>query len=139
MKLLLAVILFFTAHLKAYELEIFTAEEPLKFQTELAVSATEQALGLMNRRDLKERSGMLFIMSPKDSAAMWMKNTPLSLDMIFINPQGIITHIEKSTTPYSTHVIGPYKNITGIFEVLGGTCEKNNISIGDKVSFALFQ
>ena len=139
MKHLLITTLLLAFPLKAHDLEIFTLEGPLKFQTELALSPTEQSQGLMHRRDLKERSGMFFIMSPKIPTTMWMKDTPLSLDMIFINPQGIITQIEKSTTPYSPRIIGPYKNIMGVFEVLAGTCRKNDIRIGDKVSFELFQ
>jgi len=125
--------------LKASEIQIFTSEGPIKFQAELAISQEEQSRGLMFRKTLGKKTGMLFINSPHLPLAMWMKNTPISLDMMFINPQGIIVHIEEATVPYSTDIIGPVKNATAIFEVLAGTCRKNDIKIGDKVSFELFQ
>lgn len=139
MKYLLMLMMLLSLPLKASEIQIFTPEGPVKFQVELAISQEEQGRGLMYRHTLQEKTGMLFINSPQNPLTMWMKNTPLSLDMIFINPQGIIIHIEESTIPYSTHIIGPVKNAMGIFEVLAGTCRKKDIKVGDKVSFELFQ
>ena len=59
---------------------------------------------------------------------MWMKNTPLSLDMLFMDKEGKILAIEENTTPYSLKTIGPIKNASKVLELLGGTVKKKGIT-----------
>lgn len=128
-----ALILAFNFSLQATNLKIKTLHGEKIFHAEIALSPQEHMRGLMFRTDLKSDEGMLFVMNPATTTSMWMKNTPLSLDMLFINPQGKIAHIEKFTTPYSLRIIGPHRNIAYVFEVLGGTCEIHDIREGDSL------
>ena len=75
------------------------------FTVEVATTQQEQALGLMFRRSLPENAGMLFIYDPPQPAAMWMKNTLIPLDMVFIAPDGTVLRIESNAEPFSTKVI----------------------------------
>ena len=75
------------------------------FNIEVATTREEQALGLMFRRSLPENAGMLFIYERPQPAAMWMKNTLIPLDMVFIAPDGRVLRIEANTEPFSTALI----------------------------------
>ncbi len=72
------------------------------FNIEVATTTREQALGLMFRRSLPENTGMLFLYDPPQPTAMWMKNTLIPLDMVFIAPDGKVLRIESNTEPFST-------------------------------------
>ncbi len=86
-------------------LEILTRSGVRVFEVELAITDDERAKGLMFRRELPEGRGMLFDFKSDQMVAMWMKNTFVSLDMIFIRADGRIAHIAESTTPQSEAII----------------------------------
>ncbi len=71
----------------------------------MATTDQERALGLMFRRSLPENAGMLFLYDPPQPAAMWMKNTLIPLDMVFISADGKVHRIEQNTEPFSTTLI----------------------------------
>lgn len=100
----------------------------IHFTVELAQTLQERAQGLMHRKTLGEDAGMLFISPEPSATTMWMKNTPLSLDMIFMNQKGEILAIEENTTPYSLKIIGPVENTIQVLEIRGGTAQKKGLS-----------
>ncbi|MEB3702544.1 DUF192 domain-containing protein [Candidatus Bealeia paramacronuclearis] len=131
--------LFFPTSLWGSELKILTEKGHLLFEAELVTTDAQTSLGLMYRTELKDRHGMLLVMNPQNRTVMWMKNTSIPLDMMFINTQGTIVHIQENTKPYSTKPIGYFTNVLAVFEVPSGTCDKEGIHVGDKVSYHLFQ
>jgi uncharacterized membrane protein (UPF0127 family) len=113
--------------------ELLTLSCPHKkifLQVELAQTPAEQEKGLMYRRLLGETEGMLFLYPSPRPVAMWMKNTHLSLDMIFCNPEGKILAIHEKATPHSLKTIGPVEGTTQVLEVLSGTIQKHQITSG---------
>jgi uncharacterized membrane protein (UPF0127 family) len=110
----------------------------LPFTIELAQTAEEQSLGLMNRRSLAPDAGMLFDFGPERPIAMWMKNTLIPLDMIFISADGRILGIAERTVPLSLETIGSPGSIKAVLEVNGGTADRLHIHSGDRVSHPIF-
>ena len=119
-------------------LEIATRSGPRTFLVELAKTEEEKSTGLMYRTDLPDGQGMLFDFSPPQLVSMWMKNTPLSLDMIFIQADGRILRIAQNAEPLSTIAIPSGGIVKGVLEVLGGTARKYGIAPGDRVGHPLF-
>lgn len=118
--------------------EIATGRGVEVFRVELARTDEERARGLMFRRALPEGQGMLFDFRPDKEVAMWMKDTFIPLDMIFIRADGSILRIEENTTPHSTAVISSGGVVRAVLELRGGAARKYGIKPGDKVSHPLF-
>jgi uncharacterized protein len=119
-------------------LEIITKSGVQVFSVELATTEDEKTTGLMYRKELPEGKGMLFDFSPAQDVSMWMKNTYISLDMIFIRPDGRILRIAESTEPMSTKIIPSGGLAKGVLEVIAGTAKKYGIEPGDRVAHPLF-
>jgi uncharacterized membrane protein (UPF0127 family) len=117
-------------------LTITTSSDSFPLTIELAKTPQEQANGLMYRTELCEDCGMLFIYDHEQILTFWMKNTLISLDMIFINGNGEIVNIAQNTKinqtqeRYSSKILAKY-----VLEVNGGWCKGNGVEIGDKVEF----
>ena len=92
----------------------------------------------MLRRHLSDGAGMLFVFEEPRIAAMWMKNTLIPLDMLFIDSEGKIVHIGERATPHSETVITSAIPVKAVLELAGGTCDKKDIKVGDIVSHAIF-
>jgi uncharacterized membrane protein (UPF0127 family) len=103
------------------------------FAVELAVTAEETQRGLMFRRSVPEFTGMLFDFETESPRAMWMKNTYVSLDMIFIQGDGRIRSIAENTVPESEKIIRSRGPVRAVLEVAGGTARKLGIRPGDQV------
>ena len=88
-------------------LEIATKNGVHIFSVEMATTEDEKSKGLMYRRELADGKGMLFDFSPEQQISMWMKNTYISLDMIFIRADGRILRIAENTEPESTKITCP--------------------------------
>jgi uncharacterized membrane protein (UPF0127 family) len=101
----------------------------------VAATKQEQALGLMFRRSLPENAGMLFIYEEPQPAAMWMKNTLIPLDMVFIAPGGKVLRIETNTEPFSTKIIPSEGPISAVLELNAGQADKIGLKRGDKVIY----
>ena len=96
------------------DLQIKTASNGTHlFKVELALDESSQARGLMFRRTMAADHGMLFIYDPERPIGMWMKNTILSLDMLFVTRDGVITKIFERTEPFSERVLA--SRSTGIW------------------------
>ncbi|MCJ7529290.1 MAG: DUF192 domain-containing protein [Methyloceanibacter sp.] len=105
------------------------------FNIEVATTDQERALGLMFRRSLPENGGMLFLYDQPQPAAMWMKNTLIPLDMVFISPEGKVHRIEANAEPFSTAVIPSEGDIVGVLELKGGEAGRIGLKRGDKVLY----
>ena len=105
------------------------------FNIEVATTHKERALGLMFRRSLPENAGMLFLYDQPQPAAMWMKNTLIPLDMVFISPDGAVHRIEANAEPFSLTVIPSEGPIVGVLELNGGEAAKIGLKPGDKVIY----
>jgi uncharacterized protein len=119
-------------------LEIITKNGVHVFAVEVAVTNEERARGLMHRRELPEGRGMLFDFSPDQEVSMWMQNTYVSLDMIFIRADGRILRIAENTEPLSERTISSGGRVRGVLEVVAGTARKLGIAPGDRVAHPLF-
>jgi uncharacterized protein len=119
-------------------LEIATKSGVKVFSVELATTEEEKTTGLMYRKELADGKGMLFDFSPEQQVSMWMKNTYISLDMIFIRADGRILRIAENTEPLSTRIIASGGLAKGVLEVIAGTAQKYGIAPGDRVSNPLF-
>ena len=119
-------------------LEIITRSGVQVFSVEMAKTEQERATGLMYRKELPEGKGMLFDFTPEQPVSMWMKNTYISLDMIFIAGDGRIIRIAENTEPESLKTISSGGPAKGVLEVIAGTAKKFGIRPGDRVAHPLF-
>lgn len=120
------------------KLVIQTASGPRSFDVEVMRTDEERAKGLMNRRYLPAERGMLFDFKSEQPVAMWMMNTYIPLDMIFIRKDGTIARIAEMTEPLSTRTIASGENILAVLEINGGVSAKLGIRAGDRVEHTLF-
>lgn len=120
-------------------LEIATKSGMRMFSVEMAKTDEERATGLMYRKELPDGRGMLFDFAPEQTISMWMKNTYISLDMIFIGSDGRITRIAESTEPHSTRIVSSGGPAKAVLEVIAGTARKYGIAPGDQVVHPLFR
>jgi uncharacterized membrane protein (UPF0127 family) len=120
-------------------LEIVSKSGVHVFAVELAVTDEERSRGLMFRRELPEGKGMLFDFKRDQEVSMWMENTYVSLDMIFIRADGRIARIAENTEPMSRRVISSGGAVRAVLEVVAGTARKLGIAAGDKVAHPMFR
>ena len=119
-------------------LEIVSKTGVHTFAVEMAVTPEEQARGLMFRRELPEGQGMLFDFQREQPATFWMKNTYVSLDMIFIRADGRILRIAENTVPLSEALVPSGGPVRAVVEVVAGTARKLGIAPGDQVAHPIF-
>jgi uncharacterized protein len=104
-----------------------------KFSVELALNGRQQRQGLMFRRRMAADAGMLFVYRREEPTSMWMKNTFIPLDMLFIARDGKIRHIAERTVPMSEAVIGSDGAVSAVLELNAGTASRLGLKPGDKV------
>jgi len=114
-------------------LVIETGDGPVEFSVELALTPADRASGLMNRTSMAADHGMLFRFDQTREVLMWMKNTPLSLDMLFIDEAGTVIRIAERTEPYSEAIIPSAGPVRYVLELNGGMASQRGISVGDTV------
>jgi uncharacterized membrane protein (UPF0127 family) len=102
---------------------------------EIADDDTKREVGMMGRPVMEEHQGMLFIFEEEYNGSFWMRNTILSLDIIFINQQGVIITIHKSTKPFSDDTYSTTGPAWFVLEVNAGFTDKFGIKEGDVVSW----
>jgi uncharacterized protein len=105
------------------------------YTVELATTDIERARGLMFRRILPETHGMLFVYDPPQEIGMWMRNTYIPLDMVFIDAGGRVHRIETHTEPFSTTIIPSDGAVAAVLELNAGETEKIGLRPGDKVIY----
>jgi uncharacterized membrane protein (UPF0127 family) len=120
-------------------LEIASKSGVHTFAVEVATTDAERERGLMYRKSLPVGHGMLFDFKRDQNIAMWMKNTYIPLDMIFIQSDGRILRIEQNAQPLSERIIASGGPVRAVLEVIGGTARKFGIAPGDQVAHPMFQ
>jgi len=106
----------------------------LSLVVEIADTSAGRAQGLMFRERLTDSDGMLFIWPDRAVRQFWMKNTPLSLDILFFDGDGVLIHIEESATPYSEQLISSLMPTRYVLELVAGDAERRQIALGDRLS-----
>lgn len=119
--------------LEVIDLVVERGSKRLPFRVELAASPQAQARGLMFRTELGDDEGMLFPSQVPEPRSFWMKNTPLSLDIIFVGTDGRITNIAAGTTPYSLEPVQSSGFTIAVLELRAGRAAELGIVPGDKV------
>lgn len=130
--LLFYFLIFFSS--SAFGLDISIADKT-KYEVKYAQTKEDLAKGLMFVTDLPHHQGMLFDLRKYPSAAMWMKNTYIPLDMLFINCKYQIVDIRENCQPHSLKKITSPKPFCYVLEINGGEVASQNIAIGDYVHF----
>ena len=115
------------------KLRIKTSLSEHLFTIELALDQRSQAKGLMFRREMAADHGMLFVYDGEQEIAMWMKNTLLSLDMLFVRADGRIAKIARRTEPFSERTISSVEPVLAVLELNGGTADRLSIKVGDRL------
>jgi uncharacterized membrane protein (UPF0127 family) len=119
-------------------LTIATSTGVHEFAVEVMRTPPELEKGLMFRRFLPANRGMLFDFKIEQAVMMWMTNTYIPLDMIFIGKSGHVVSIAADTKPLSEHIITSGASVLAVLEVNAGTAAKIGLKIGDKVNHPLF-
>ena len=124
---------------KLERLVIRVSGREIKFNVEVARTPRQQRVGLMFRRSLPVDQGMLFIYPHQSIVKMWMKNTHISLDMVFIDSKGIVKKIVERTVPFSLSVISSGEGVRAVLELNGGTSNRIGLKRGDQVIHPFFK
>ncbi len=109
-----------------------------KFVVELAVSRSQKSIGLMYRRSLPQKNGMLFVYKTRSKISMWMKNTYLALDMLFIDTKGRINYIHEGAVPLSEKLITGKFPARAVLELNAGIVSRFGFKVGDLVRHSIF-
>ena len=109
------------------------------FEVEVARNDADRAQGLMFRRTMPANHGMLFDFGRVEPVAMWMQNTYLPLDMLFLRQDGSIARIAANTEPLSTRTIPSGDPVLGVLELNAGTAAKLGLKPGDRVEHPIFK
>jgi hypothetical protein len=120
------------------KLTLDTAGGAKALEVEVARDPATRERGLMYRRHLPENRGMLFDFGHEQTVLMWMKNTYIPLDMIFISRAGAVTHIEADTEPLSEAIISSQGPAFAVLEVNAGVARKIGLKVGDRVEHGMF-
>ena len=118
---------------KTAKLTIVSAGKRNDFTIELALTDSQQQQGLMFRRTMAPDAGMMFDYRTPTRITMWMKNTLIPLDMIFIGADGKVVHIAERAVPMSEEIIPSEVPARAVLEVNGGTAQRLGIKVGDAV------
>jgi uncharacterized membrane protein (UPF0127 family) len=121
-------------------LNIVSAGKTHVFKVELADTPQESDMGLMYRASMPKDHGMIFDFSTRnDAVSMWMKNTLIPLDMLFIDNTGVIVAIAENARPGSLRLVGPGFPVASVLELNGGVVQELGLKTGDKVQHKLFK
>lgn len=120
-------------------LAIVSGEQRHAFSVEVMRTDEQRRQGLMYRRFLPADRGMLFDFKEVLPIQMWMQNTYISLDMIFIRADGTIARIAEHTEPLSTRIVPSGEPVLSVLEVNAGTAARLGIKPGDRVEHPLFR
>ncbi|MBL8831145.1 MAG: DUF192 domain-containing protein [Rhodospirillales bacterium] len=110
-----------------------------RFTVEFADNDERRTLGLMHRRQMAADAGMLFDFKRDAPVAMWMRNTLIPLDMLFVDRTGIVRHIHERAVPLSEAIISSEENVRAVLELNGGTASRLGLKKGDRLVHAMFR
>ncbi len=109
-----------------------------RFGVEIADDPAERAQGLMQRDTLSKSAGMLFVYEAPQHATFWMKNTLIPLDMIFIDPTGLVTRIHQNAVPLDLTGIDGGEGVLAVLEINGGLASALGITVGSEIRHPSF-
>lgn len=109
-----------------------------RFAVEVADDPQERATGLMHRPRLASAAGMLFVYPHPQSLSFWMRNTLIELDILFVDPTGVIRYIHHRAQPLSETAIRGGDGLTHVLEINGGLSRLMGIEIGDRLQHPSF-
>ncbi|MFT3808719.1 MAG: DUF192 domain-containing protein [Micropepsaceae bacterium] len=119
-------------------LEIVTAAGPQRFTVEVAETPEQRERGLMYRETMAADAGMIFDYHRDVAISMWMKNTVLPLDMVFVRADGTVSGVATGAVPYSLDIIASGEPVRAVVELNAGTVERLGIKAGDTVRHEIF-
>ena len=119
---------------KPASLKIETKNGAVLLNVEVADTEPKREQGLMFRRKLAEDHGMIFLFDEEHEITMWMKNTYIPLDMVFVGSDWRIVHIAYDTEPFSTDVISSLRPASRVVELPAGQARKLGLAVGDAVA-----
>lgn len=108
----------------------------VRFSVELAVNDSQRTRGLMQRKTMPADHGMLFDFGEARLVTMWMKNTVLPLDMLFIDEDGVTQHIHENAVPFSEDLISSIGEVRYVLELNAGTVRRLRIGVGSRAELA---
>ena len=122
------------------ELSIITSNgSRSNFLVEVARTEEEKKIGLMFRKTLAQNAGMLFLYKREAIRLMWMKNTFIPLDILFIDKKGVIKRVVKRTVPHSLATISSRQSVLAVLELRGGITSSLDIKKGDRIEHPAFK
>ena len=122
----------------AAEVMVVTAKGRFLFTVEVAETGAQRQQGLQNRKSLAAGAGMLFDYKRVQPVAMWMKNTLIALDMLFIDGAGRVVNVAENTVPLSLATIPSAAPVRAVLEINAGTARRLGIRPGDQVLHPIF-
>ena len=129
-----------SAHAMRLEtLKLITAQGTHAIDVEVTETPAEKAQGLMFRTRLADTNGMLFFYETPQEITMWMRNTYIPLDMVFIRADGVVHRIEARTEPLSEKIVASRGDVTACLELAGGAAERLGLKAGDRVEHRFFK
>lgn len=123
----------FSVKVFAEDLSILTRSGTISYSVEVANTPELQQQGLMYRKNMPQNQGMLFSFQDIKPVSMWMRNTYIPLDMLFIDEEGIIRHIHENAQPLDETIITCPIPVKYVIELNAGQVQKNHIQVDDKV------
>lgn len=126
------------ADMRVEPLRLQTSKGQFDLQVEVAETEAQKSYGLMFRTALPPGTGMIFPYETPREITMWMRNTYISLDMVFIRADGVVHRIEFGTEPLSETVVASRGPVTAVLEIAAGEAERYGLKPGDRVGFRTF-
>jgi len=120
-------------------LKLITARGTHVIDVDVTETPAEKAQGLMFRTRLADSAGMLFFYETPQEITMWMRNTYIPLDMVFIRADGVVHRIEARTEPLSEKIVASRGDVTACLELAGGAAERLGLKPGDRVEHGFFK
>ena len=109
----------------------------VRFSVEVADNPQERALGLMHRAEMPASAGMLFVYPTPQSISFWMRNTQISLDMLFVDFSGTVRHIHHQAQPWDETPIVGGDSVLAVIEIHGGLAKDRGITVGSQLQSPL--
>ena len=120
-------------------LDIITATGPHHFSVEVMRTDAGREKGLMFRKNMPKDRGMLFDFKTEQPVMMWMKNTYLPLDMVFISRNGKVVNVAENAEPLSEAIIASDGPVFAVLEVNAGEARQIGVKPGDEVHHSMFK
>lgn len=124
---------FYHSKTRQSDLAIQTNLNKITYHVEIADTHYLRAKGLMHRKSMPQNHGMLFIFEKPQIISMWMKNTHIPLDMLFVDKNGIIRHIHENAKPFDETIISSVIPVSFVIELNAGQVKEKNIQTLNQV------